>query len=72
MGVKDLAAAVASAVQRRIENESRAKRGVIRDGRFISGSKSYPFMQAVDCDIGNGKRVWAQLSSNGTAVVVGA
>lgn len=72
MGVRELAAAVKSAVRWRIDNEARAKRGVIQNGRFISGSKSYPMIQAVDVDTSNGKRVWAQLSKNGNAVVVGS
>lgn len=72
MGVKSLAAAVGTAVRRRIEQEARAKRGVIQNGRFISGAKSYPMIQAVDVDTSNGKRVWAQLSKSGSAVIVGA
>ena len=72
MGVRELAMAIRVAVQQRIDEESRAKRGVIQGGRFISGSKSYPMLQAVDVDTSNGKRVWAQLSKNGSAVVVGA
>ena len=72
MSVKSLAAAVKAAVNKRIAEEARAMRGTIQNGRFISGSKSYPMVQAVDCDTGNGKRVWAQLSKSGNAVVVGA
>lgn len=72
MGVKSLAAAVARAVQKRINEETRAMRGTIQGNRFISGAKSYPFTQAVDCDAGDGKKVWAQLSQSGKAVVVGA
>lgn len=72
MGVKSLAAAVARAVQWRINAETRAMRGTIQGGRFVSGSKSYPIAQAVDCDTGEGKRAWAQLSQSGKAVVVGS
>lgn len=72
MGVKSLAAAVARAVQRRIEQEARAMRGTIQGNRFISGAKSYPMIQAVDCDAGDGKKAWAQLSQSGKAVIVGA
>lgn len=72
MSVKSLAVAVARAVQRRIEQEARAMRGTVQGNRFISGAKSYPMIQAVDVDAGEGKRVWAQLSQNGNAVVVGA
>ena len=72
MSVKSLAATVARIVQQRINNEAWAKRGTVQNGRFFSGSKSYPMVQAVDVDTGDGRRVWAQLSKNGTAVVVGA
>ena len=56
MSVKSLAAAVKAAVNKRITEEARAMRGTIQNGRFITGSKSYPMVQAVDCDTGNGKR----------------
>lgn len=71
MSVKDLANAIKSAVQRRVDEESKAIRGTIQNGQFVSGSKSYPFVQAVDCDVSEGSRVWAQLSKNGKAVIVG-
>ena len=48
MSVKSLAEAVARDVQRRINAETRAIRGMIQADRFISGSKSYPMAQAVD------------------------
>ena len=72
MGVRELAATFKSIVDWRVAEEARAKRGIIRGGRFISGAKSYPMLQAVDVDTSNGKRVWAQLSKSGNAVVVGA
>ena len=72
MGVQNLKEAIKNAVQNRIDEESKAKRGVIRGGNFVSGSKAYPFTQAVDCDVGENSRVWAQISKNGTAVIVGA
>ena len=72
MSVKSLAETVARIVQQRINAEARAMRGTVQNGRFVSGAKSYPMVQAVDVDTGDGRRVWAQLSSNGTAVVVGA
>ena len=71
MSIKNLANAVKSAVQRRINEESKAKRGMIHNGLFVCGSKSYPFVQAVDCNTDEGSRVWAQLSNNGKAVIVG-
>lgn len=70
MSVDNLANAIKIVVDRRIREEARAKRGTIENGRFISGSKSYPYTQAVDCNISG--RVWAQLSTSGTAVIVGA
>lgn len=72
MSIQNLANSIKSAVDNRIDEEAKAKSGVIRGNRFISGSKSYPLRQAVDCDTSEGKRVWAQLSKNGTAVIVGA
>lgn len=71
MGVAELASAVKSAVDKRIAAEARAMRGTMQNGRFISGAKSYPMIQATDVDTGDGKKVWAQLSRNGNAVVVG-
>ena len=69
-GIADLKSAVKAAVDKRIAEESRAKRGTIKDGMFHCGAKTYPFKQAIDCNTGN--KVWAQLSTNGTAVIVGA
>lgn len=71
MGIKELATAIRNAVNKRIDEEARAKRGIIKDGRFLVGAKSYPFKQAVDCNTSEGNRVWAQLSTNGDAVIVG-
>lgn len=59
MSVKSLAAAVARIVQQRINNEARAKRGTVQNGRFVSGSKSYPMVQAVDVDTVSGLQVRA-------------
>lgn len=72
MGVRDLATAIKSAIDRRVEREARALRGTIKDGMFQCGSKAYPFKQAVDCNTSDGSLVWAQLSPNGDAVIVGA
>lgn len=71
MSVDSLARAVKSAVEARIKKEARARRGTIQNGQFVCGADCYPFTSAVDVDTGNGKKVWAQLSPNGTAVVVG-
>ena len=72
MSIQDLANSIESAVNNRIDEESRAMHGIIRNDRFVSGSKSYPMKQAVDCDTSEGSRVWAQKSKNGNAVVIGA
>lgn len=72
MSVNSLGNSIKSAVDKRVNDEARAKRGTIRNGRFVSGSKSYPFTPAVDCNTGEGKKVWAQLSTSGKAVVIGA
>ena len=71
MGVKELASAIKSAVDKRIAEESRALHGTIRDGMFQCGSKSYPYKQAVDCNTSEGNRVWAQMSTSGDAIIVG-
>lgn len=71
MSVKTLADTIKSIIQRRIDKEARAMRGTIKDGKFVSGANTYPFINAVDCDTSEGKRVWAQLSRNGNAVIVG-
>ena len=70
MSIKDLSAAIKNAVDNRIKHEAMAKRGTIQNGKFHCGAKSYPYKLAVDCNL-NGK-VWAQLTPDGTAVVVGA
>ena len=71
MGIKSLGAALKNAVDRRIENEARAQRGTISNGRLQVGAKSYPFTTAVDVGAHNGSRVWAQLSKSGKAIIVG-
>ena len=71
MNLKNLETKINSAVDNRVRNESRAMRGTIRNGRFFCGSKSYPYVSAVDASTYNGNRVWAQLSQNGSAVIVG-
>lgn len=70
MSVRNLSEAIKKAVDLRIEMEARAKRGIIKNGMFHSGTKAYQFKQAVDCNL-NG-RVWAQLDKNGRAVIIGA
>lgn len=69
-GVADLKSALKAAVDKRIELEARAKRGIIQNGMFHCGAKSYPYKQAIDCSLRN--KVWAQLSTSGKAVIVGA
>ncbi len=70
-GVEGLAIAIKAAIDTRIEQESRAMRGVIQNGQFLTGAKSYPYTSAVDADTSEGKKVWAQLSQSGKAVVIG-
>lgn len=71
MSLENLVATIKSAVDKRIKEESRAMRGTIRNGRFCCGNKSYTYVQAVDCNTSDGNKVWAQLSQNNSAVVVG-
>ena len=70
MSIQDLKAALKKAVDTRIFDEAKAKRGVIKNGRFHFGAKSYPFKQAVDCSLSG--KVWAQLTKNNTAIIIGA
>ena len=70
MSVESLANAIKNAVQSRIEKESRARRGIIRNGQFVCGADC--FKSAVDVDTSNEKKVWAQLSPNGEAVIIGS
>ena len=72
MGIQNLSKTIKQLVQEKVESESRVKRGKIQGGQFVSGNKSYPVKQAVDVDISNGARVWAQLDNNGNAVIVGS
>ena len=69
MGVRELAAGIKNAVDKRIANEARAKRGVIKNGRFVSGATSRPFIAAVDANLN--AKVWAQISPNGNAIIIG-
>ena len=71
-GVMGLAAAIRAGLQKGSTQESRAQRGVIRDGRVHIGERSYPFRAAVDCNTSDGSLVWVQISRGGTAVIVGA
>ena len=71
-GIEGLKSAVSKALQKRIDEEAKAKHGTMKDGLFVSGNKSYPAIQAVDVDTSGGSRVWAQLDRNGNAVIVGA
>lgn len=70
MGVQKLEQSLKEIFDKKINEEARARRGIIKNGRLQIGAKSYPYQQAVDCNI-NGK-VWAQIADNGKAVIVGA
>lgn len=72
MSVQKLAESVKSAVDKRVAEEAQAMRGTIRNGKFVSGSKSYSFDVAVDCNTGSGSKVWGLPTKNGKVVVVGA
>ncbi|MBR1728040.1 MAG: hypothetical protein IJ728_00720 [Selenomonadaceae bacterium] len=69
MSIRDFAKDIKSAVNKRIENESRAVRGMIKNGKFHSGNKSYPVKQAVECN--TKRKVWAVKTQNNKAVIVG-
>lgn len=72
MSIQSLANSIKNVVDKRIDNEARALHGTIKTGMFISGSQSLPFKAAVDCNTSDGRRVWAQRSKDGKAVIVGA
>lgn len=62
---------VAAAIYKRTENQ-KAKRGVIRGGSVVIGSKVLPYVPAVDMYFQDGDSVWCILSDSGRmAVVVG-
>ena len=71
-GILGLAAAIRAGLQNGQSQESRAQRGIIRNGRVHIGERSYPFHTAVDCNTSDGSLVWVQISKGGTAVIVGA
>ena len=71
MSIQSLATSIKNAVDKRIAGEARALRGTIKDGMFISGAQAFPFKAAVDCNTSDGRRVWAQRSKDGRAVIVG-
>ena len=71
-GVLGLAAAIRAGLRNGQSQESRAQRGIIRNGRVHIGERSYPFRAAVDCNTAEGSLVWVQISRGGTAVIVGA
>ena len=70
MSLNSLQSEMKIAMNQRIETESRAKRGFIQNGKFISGNEQYKAVQAVECNI-DGK-VYAVITSNKKAVIVGA
>ena len=71
-GIAGLANAIKSAIDKKVAEESRARHGTIQNGQFVSGSKSYPAIQAVDVSTGNGSKVWATFDSKGNAIIVGS
>ena len=71
-GILGLAAAIRAGLRNGQSQESRAQRGIIRNGRVHIGERSYPFRVAVDCNTSDGSLVWVQISKGGTAVIVGA
>lgn len=68
-GIDGLEQVLQDAVQQRVNEEARARRGRIQGGKFISGARSSPYIAAVDANL-NGK-VWAQMSPNGNAIIIG-
>ena len=71
-GILGLVAAIRAGLRNGQSQESRAQRGIIRNGRVHIGERSYPFRAAVDCNTSDGSLVWVQISKSGTAVIVGA
>ena len=67
-GVVGLAQAIRECVEKRIEYEARAKRGVVKNGLFHSSAGSYVASQAVE--LNPNLKVWAVRSKYG-AVVIG-
>lgn len=62
---------VATAINKRTENQ-KAKRGVIRGGSVVIGSKVLPYVPAVDIYFQDGDSVWCIIADGGRmAVVVG-
>ena len=72
MGIQNLAKTIKQLLQKKISTESRAMRGIIQGGQFVSGAKSYPYDVAVDVNTSNGSKVWAQLDNHGRAIIIGA
>ena len=71
MSIQGLSTAIKSSLENQVAQQARAMRGTIKNGKFISGSRTYPFIQAVDCNTHEGRKVWAQLSNDGRAVLIG-
>lgn len=68
-GMAGLAETIAKS--RRAKENSGAQYGIIHGGRVNIGSRSYPFVAAVDCPAEDGDGVWVLLTKGGMAVVVG-
>lgn len=71
MSIKSMTSDIKSAMKNRIEKESQAMRGTIKNGRFYCGNKSYSAKQAVECNTNNGHKVWA-VRAGSKVVIVGA
>jgi len=69
--VREFKMAYDTQMQLKINEYAKAKRGLIREGRFWSGGKSYAYRTAVDVKLKEGKTYWAQISQTGVAVIVG-
>lgn len=72
MSIQSMASTVRTAMNERIAKESRAFRGLIRNGRLLVGKESLSAIQAVECNTSNGRKVWAQRTRYNSALIVGA
>ena len=72
-GVQGLMDALRKSVKdTRERQEGKAQRCVIQGGRVCIGSRSYSFKAVVDCSTEEGALVWVQISTGGTAIILGA
>lgn len=70
--ISELGDKISGAINRRVAKEACARRGKWQDGCFTCGNATYPAKIAVDVPLYNGAKVWAQLTPDGKAVVIGA